>query len=60
MSFASGSVSFRRFVVVGKAPKTVEQKILDKLDERLITGEISEQKHSELHERLQKRLDELG
>lgn len=36
------------------------QEMLDKLDERLIAGEISEQKHSELYERLQKRLDELG
>jgi hypothetical protein len=33
--------------------------MLDKLDERLITGEIGEQKHSELYERLQKRLDDL-
>jgi len=41
MSFASGSVSFRRFVVVGKAPKTVDQKILDKLDElALRPGEL--------------------
>lgn len=30
-----------------------------KLDERLIMGEISEQKHSELSERLQKKLNEL-
>lgn len=31
MGFASGSVSFRRFAVVGKAPKNVEQDLLDKL-----------------------------
>jgi hypothetical protein len=35
------------------------QEMLDKLDERLITGEIGERKHSELYERLQKRLDDL-
>src|SRR5687767_14389360 len=31
MGFSSGSVSFRRFAVVGKAPKTPEQELLDKL-----------------------------
>ncbi len=35
------------------------QEMLAKLDERLISGEISEQKHSELYERLQKRLDDM-
>ncbi len=35
------------------------QDMLDKLDERLILGEISEQKHSELYARLQKKLSEL-
>ena len=35
------------------------QEMLDKLDERLIMGEISEQKHSELYDRLQKKLAEL-
>jgi len=35
------------------------QEMLDKLDERLIMGEITEQKHSELYARLQKKLDEL-
>jgi hypothetical protein len=32
------------------------QEMLDKLDERLILGEITEQKHSELYARLQKKL----
>jgi membrane protease subunit (stomatin/prohibitin family) len=43
------------------SPMTREkvQEMLDKLDERLIMGEISEQKHSELYERLQKKLAEL-
>jgi membrane protease subunit (stomatin/prohibitin family) len=36
------------------------QDMLDKLDERLILGEISEQKHSELYARLQKKLNELA
>ncbi len=36
------------------------QGMLDKLDERLILGEISEQKHSELYARLQKKLSELA
>ncbi len=31
MGFAAGSVSFRRFMVVGKSPKAVDQKVLDKL-----------------------------
>jgi hypothetical protein len=35
------------------------QEMLDKLDERLIMGDISEQKHSELYDRLQKKLTEL-
>jgi hypothetical protein len=43
------------------SPMTHEkvQEMLDKLDERLIMGEISEQKHSELYDRLQKKLTEL-
>lgn len=43
------------------SPMTREkvQEMLDKLDERLIMGEISEQKHSELYDRLQKKLAEL-
>lgn len=36
------------------------QEMLEKLDERLIMGEITEQKHSELYARLQKKLNELG
>lgn len=35
------------------------QEMLDKLDERLINGEITEEKHSELYQRLQKRLNDL-
>ena len=35
------------------------QEMLERLDERLILGEITEQKHSELYERLQKKLAEL-
>jgi membrane protease subunit (stomatin/prohibitin family) len=35
------------------------QEMLEKLDERLIMGEITEQKHSELYDRLQKKLNEL-
>ena len=35
------------------------QEMLEKLDERLIAGEITEQKHSELYSRLQKRLSEM-
>lgn len=33
MPFANGSVSFRQFSIVGKAPKTPDQSILDKLVE---------------------------
>lgn len=33
MGFASGSVSFRRFTVVGKQPKAFDQAVLDKLAE---------------------------
>lgn len=36
MGFASGSVSFRRFAVVGKSPKQVDQKLLDKLAEHVL------------------------
>jgi hypothetical protein len=31
MGFASGSVSFRRFLVVGEQPKSIDQDLLDKL-----------------------------
>ncbi|HTK08667.1 MAG TPA: SPFH domain-containing protein [Ktedonobacteraceae bacterium] len=45
----------------GTGPMTREkvQEMIDKLDERLLAGEISEQKHSEMYARLQKRLHEL-
>src|ERR1700709_62405 len=36
MGFASGSISFRRFAVVGKAPKTADQDLLDKLAEHAL------------------------
>ena len=36
MGFASGSVSFRRFLVEGKSPKSVDQSLLDKLAEHAI------------------------
>jgi hypothetical protein len=36
MSFSSGAVSFRRFAVVGKAPKSVDQEMLDKLSEHAL------------------------
>ncbi|HEX2973132.1 MAG TPA: hypothetical protein VHP11_12420 [Tepidisphaeraceae bacterium] len=42
MGFASGSVSFRRFLVVGEHPKEITQQILDKLAEfALQIGEYS-------------------
>jgi hypothetical protein len=36
MGFASGSVSFRRFAVIGKHPKSVDQPLLDKLSEHAL------------------------
>lgn len=44
-----------------QGPMTREkmQEMIDMLDERLLAGEISEQKHSEMYARLQKRLQEL-
>ena len=36
MGFASGSVSFRLFAVIGKAPKAVEQSMLDALAEHAL------------------------
>lgn len=36
MGFASGSISFRRFAVLGKAPQAVEQPLLDKLSEHAL------------------------
>lgn len=42
MGFASGSVSFRRFLVVGEHPKEITQEMLDKLGEfALKVGEFS-------------------
>jgi hypothetical protein len=37
MAFAAGTVSFRRFRVVGKGPKAVDQSMLDKLEEHKIS-----------------------
>src|SRR5262245_15747103 len=36
MGFASGSISFRRFAVAGKSPKSIEQKLLDALSEHAL------------------------
>jgi len=36
MGFASGSVSFRRFAIVGDAPTAVDQTLLDKLSEHAL------------------------
>jgi hypothetical protein len=36
MGFASGSISFRRFAVVGKAPKSIDQNLLDKISEHAL------------------------
>ncbi len=36
MGFASGSVSFRRFAVIGKQPKSIDQVLLDKLSEHAL------------------------
>src|SRR5476651_2265496 len=36
MGFASGSVSFRRFSIVGEAPSAVDQELLDKLSEHAL------------------------
>jgi hypothetical protein len=36
MGFASGSISFRRFAVVGKSPKSVDQSMLDALAEHAL------------------------
>ena len=41
MGFLSGSVSFRRFAVVGKFPKTIDESVIQKLDENMLRpGEI--------------------
>src|SRR5438067_12803422 len=36
MGFSSGSISFRRFAVVGDAPDTIDQAMLDKLSEHAL------------------------
>ena len=36
MPFASGSVSFRRFLVMGKSPKSIDQDVLDQLAEHAL------------------------
>jgi hypothetical protein len=36
MPFSNGSVSFRRFAVVGNAPTSVDQSLLDKLDQHAL------------------------
>ena len=36
MSFSSGPVSFRRFAVLGKAPKSPDQDLLDRLSEHAL------------------------
>ena len=36
MGFSSGSVSFRRFAVIGDAPDTIDQALLDKLAEHAL------------------------
>src|SRR5215471_15730186 len=36
MGFDSGAISFRRFAVVGKQPKAVDQELLDKLSEHAL------------------------
>ena len=36
MGFASGSISFRRFAVIGNAPESVDQALLDKLAEHAL------------------------
>ncbi len=33
MGFAAGSITFRRFVVLGEAPQTIDQNLLDKLSQ---------------------------
>jgi hypothetical protein len=41
MGFASGSISFRRFAVIGKSPKLPDQNLLDKLAEHVLQpGEV--------------------
>lgn len=37
MGFASGSISFRRFAIQGQQPKHLDQKVLDALEEHVLT-----------------------
>jgi len=42
MGFAAGSVSFRRFAVIGEQPDQIDQDLLDKLSEHALRpGEIT-------------------
>ena len=36
MGFSSGSVSFRRFAVIGDAPDTIDQALLEKLSDHAL------------------------
>lgn len=48
MGFASGSVTFRRFLVVGQQPEMIDQSVLDKLQEFILqVGEFSVPEESE-------------
>jgi hypothetical protein len=48
MGFASGSVSFRRFAVIGDAPAQIDQDLLDKLSENALRpGELGVPEESE-------------
>lgn len=58
---SSGALTSGR-VPAASSPTDERQKIqamLDQLDEQLVTGKITEQKHSELYNRFQKKLSEL-
>ena len=45
MPFAAGSLSFQRFAVVGKAPKAVDQDLLDKAQEHRLRESGDEEDH---------------
>ncbi|MGH2494427.1 MAG: SPFH domain-containing protein [Ktedonobacteraceae bacterium] len=55
----AAQVSLSQPTTTGGMTREKIKEMLDKLDERLIAGEITEQKHSELYDRLQKKLSEL-
>src|SRR5580698_2932247 len=41
MGFASGTVSFRRFAIIGKSPNRVDESVLEKLSEHALRpGEL--------------------